>query len=140
MTSPSITGHCLCGALSYQVDGPVADVLHCHCGPCRRATGNFVAASRVALADLSIKGEEYLRWNDFGFCRYGFCGECGSHTFWVAADRPEMWSVQVGTIDDTSNLKLGGVWFAHEMQSHHVVPDGVPIFNGNDDNFNGESL
>jgi hypothetical protein len=130
-----ITGHCLCGDVSYGVDGPVADVLHCHCEPCRRATGNFVAAARAERADITITGEEHVRWHDLGFSRYGFCGNCGSHMFWVAADRPALWSLQMGCIDKAEGLELAGVWFADDAQPHNVLPSDVPHFAGNDEGF-----
>ena len=34
------TGGCLCGAVRYQVHGPLRDVLICHCVECRRWHGN----------------------------------------------------------------------------------------------------
>jgi len=134
MTSKT-TGHCLCGDVSYDVAGPVADVLHCHCEPCRRATGNFVAAARAVRTDITLVGEEHLRWHDLGFSQYGFCRNCGSHMFWVAADRPDLWSLQMGCIDNADGIPLAGVWFADDAQAHNVLPSDVPHFSRNDEAF-----
>ena len=107
-------------------------VLHCHCEPCRRATGNFVAATSCATDDVAIDDPEALiRWTKFEHCRYGFCSGCGSHMFWQGHDHMDRMSVLVGVIDDTAGLELAGVWFVDHAQPHHVLSDAVPHFTGN---------
>ncbi len=128
------TGHCLCGEITFTVSGPLRDVLHCHCENCRRATGNFVAASGCATDDLDIADpNDHLQWHDFGYCRYGFCSNCGSHMFWQGAEHMDHTSLQVGVLDDASMLDLAGVWFADEAQSHHTLDATVAHYNGNGD-------
>jgi hypothetical protein len=43
-----VSGACLCGALRYTVEGPLTDLVHCHCSRCRKHHGapfaSFVAA------------------------------------------------------------------------------------------------
>ena len=34
-----LTGSCLCGAVAFEVDGPVAGVGQCHCSLCRKVSG-----------------------------------------------------------------------------------------------------
>ena len=111
----------------------MGDVLHCHCENCRRASGNFVAATRCDAQNVVVEGEEHVRWHDLGYAKYGFCGLCGSHMFWVAADRPNILALQLGCIDDADKLRLGAVWFAGEAQPHHTLPPHVPHFSGNDE-------
>jgi len=114
--------------------GPLRDILHCHCENCRRATGNFVAASGCATEDLTIEDpESLLRWHDLGYARYGFCSQCGSHLFWQGAEHLDRISLQVGVLDDVSQLDLAAVWFANEAQGHHVLDSGVPLHVGNGD-------
>ncbi len=125
------TGRCLCGAVSYDVDGPLRDILHCHCENCRRISGNFVASSGAATEDLTVHGDAALRWHDLGYAKYGFCGDCGSSLFWVGAEHAHRTSIQAGTLNDASSLELVGVWFASEAQTRAVVPDDVPHFEGN---------
>ena len=43
MTDNIHTGGCLCGAVRYEARGPLADVIACHCGQCRRETADQVA-------------------------------------------------------------------------------------------------
>jgi hypothetical protein len=37
------TGGCLCGAIRYEVRGPLRPVVDCHCTMCRRTSGHFAA-------------------------------------------------------------------------------------------------
>lgn len=130
----SRTGSCLCGAITFEVAGEIAEVLHCHCVNCRRATGNFVAASGCDTQDLTIADAgDQLTWFDLGYCRYGFCKTCGSRMFWQGADHMERTSLQVGVLDNVDGLELAGVWFAPEAQPHHIVDPTVPHFVENGD-------
>ncbi len=124
-------GHCLCGDIELRISGPIADILHCHCDNCRRISGNYVAASRVAFDDLEVVDPgERLGWHHLPYARYGFCSGCGSTLFFVANYRPDMAAVMVGVLDDVSGLTLGGVWFADDAQHHNPLPTDVPHFSG----------
>ena len=126
------TGQCLCGQVSFLVDGDRENILHCHCVNCRRLTGNFIAASRVKTSDVVFASDTTLRWYELGYAKYGFCSGCGSTLFFVPEDDPEQTSITAGTFDDVSDLELGGVWFTADAQAHNTpLPSGVPHFEGN---------
>ena len=129
------TGHCLCGAISFTIAGPVRDILHCHCENCRRITGNFVAGTSCATEALQISGDERLRWFDVGYARHGFCETCGSQLFWQGAEHRDRTSIKVGSLDDASDLRVAAVWFADEAQPHVHLHPGVPHHSANGDNF-----
>ena len=58
------TGRCLCGAVRYQVDGPLRDVLICHCEECRRWHGHVSACTAARREDLVLIESDGLRWID----------------------------------------------------------------------------
>jgi len=125
-------GSCLCGAISFGVEGELRSILHCHCVNCRKSSGNFVASSGCATKALTIHDRtDQLRWYDVGYCRYGFCATCGSRLFWQGADHMEHTSIQAGVLDDVSELPLDGVWFADDAQPHNELDPAVPHFVGN---------
>ncbi len=129
-------GACLCAAVTYRVDGTLRDIVHCHCENCRRVTGNFCAATSCRTAELVISDhDDHLRWYDLGYARYGFCGVCGSTLFWVGAEHEERTSIEAGTLDDASALKLEAIWFADEAHGYNSLDASVPHFgrNGSDD-------
>ena len=102
------TGRCLCGAVRFEVDGPLRDVIVCHCVECRRWHGH-ISASTAAPADaLRVTSADALRWIDSPdsdvHARRGFCGECGSSLFWDAPDRDTI-SIAAGTLDPPTGLR-----------------------------------
>jgi hypothetical protein len=77
------TGSCLCGAVKFRVDGPLREIVFCHCGQCRKQTGLYYASTNAATKDLTVEGEDNITWyqsSDEG--RRGFCKHCGSALFW----------------------------------------------------------
>ena len=58
----ALTGKCLCGTVTYEVDDDFAYALNCHCSQCRRATGSaFKPFAGIARNCLRItQGSETL--------------------------------------------------------------------------------
>jgi hypothetical protein len=106
-----VSGRCLCGAVRFEVDGPLRDVILCHCVECRRWHGHVCAATSVASDALRFVSDAGLRWIDSpasdAHARRGFCGECGSSLFWDAPDRDTI-SIAAGTLDQPTGLKTVG--------------------------------
>jgi hypothetical protein len=74
-------GNCLCGAVTYQVNGPFNMMVHCHCSMCRKHHGSafatFVGAPLMGFKWLS--GEDQIDSyvsSPTGVRR--FCRHCGS--------------------------------------------------------------
>jgi len=59
---PKAAGGCLCGAIRYEVRGPLRPVVNCHCGQCRKFHGHYGAYSNAATKDISITGYRSLKW------------------------------------------------------------------------------
>ena len=77
------TGSCLCGGVKYQISGEMRPIVACHCSQCRKTSGNFVAATRVAKVDLTFDSMTTLKWfKSSDEAERGFCGTCGSNLFW----------------------------------------------------------
>jgi hypothetical protein len=104
----SATGRCLCGAVRYEVDGPLRDVSVCHCVECRRWHGNPGAYTAAPREAVRLAGDDRLRWIDSpesdADARRGFCGDCGSSLFWDAPDRGTI-SIAAGTLDQPTGLR-----------------------------------
>jgi hypothetical protein len=124
------TGGCLCGAVRYEVRGPLRDVLICHCRECRRWHGHAAAYTAAQRADLVFRRDGALRWidsprSDAG-ARRGFCTECGSSLFWDAPGR-ETVSIAAGSLDETTGLHTTGHWFVSQAADYYELPeDGLP--------------
>ena len=80
-------GGCLCGAVRYEVKGPLRDVVNCHCSMCRRQHGNFGPHSKARKENITITRGDGLAWYKTSeIARRGFCRECGSGLFWEPFD------------------------------------------------------
>lgn len=124
------TGRCLCGAVTYELRGPLRDVLICHCQECRRWHGHVAACTAARRDDLVLMSDRGLRWvasprSDAG-ARRAFCGECGSSLFWDAPRRATI-SIAAGTLDQPTGLRVAGHWFVSQAADYDGVPDdGLP--------------
>src|SRR5215469_16141435 len=124
------TGGCLCGAVRYEVQGPLRDVLICHCEECRRWHGHFSASTAARREDLTLTEQRGLRWidspNSDAGARRGFCAECGSSLFWDPPARPTI-SIAAGTLDGSTGLKTTAHWFVSQAGDYYNLPDdGLP--------------
>jgi hypothetical protein len=126
------TGSCLCGAVRYEIRGPLRDVLICHCVECRRWSGNVFAATSTLREHLVLVELRGLRWAKSpaseSEARRGFCGECGSSLFWDAPDR-ETISVAAGSLDEPTGLRLLGHVYVTQAGDYYELPDdGLPRY------------
>ena len=124
------SGRCLCGAVRYEVRGPLRDVLLCHCVECRRWSGHIFAATAARREELVLLQSAGLRWvaspeSESG-ARRGFCGECGSSLFWDAPARDTV-SIAAGTLDEPSGLRVLGHVYVSQAGDYYELPDdGLP--------------
>jgi hypothetical protein len=124
------TGRCLCGAVRYEVRGPLRDVVLCHCLECRRAHGYVGAYSSTLNEHLVLLADEALRWIDSPesdhHARRGFCGGCGSGLFWQGRDSERI-GIAAGTLDRPVGLRLLAHVYSHQAEDYDRLPDdGLP--------------
>jgi len=106
-----MTGHCLCGNVSYRLESePFAQAL-CHCRDCQRQTGSaFSIVIGVPRDTFSVEGDTLASIETTGEVhgtptRRHFCSNCGSPIFSVVDAQPEVVYVKAGTLDDASWLE-----------------------------------
>jgi hypothetical protein len=118
------TGSCLCGAVAFEITGPLDDALACHCTQCRKQTGNYWVSTHVANADLKFTRDGGLKWfSSSPGTRRGFCQECGSSLFWKK-DGSDVTSMCLGAIDGKSDLKLAGHIFCDDAGDYYEIVGG----------------
>lgn len=124
-------GHCLCGAVAFEAarDRDHADA--CHCGQCRRWSGNYWASVNVPADSLKIlNGESKLAWyRSSDLVRRGFCRECGSALFWHA-DRHKEYAhrlaIAVGALVAPTGVKITEHIFVADKGDYYEIKDGLP--------------
>lgn len=128
------TGRCLCGAVRFDLQGPLRDVLLCHCVECRRWSGHVFAATAVRREHLLLRQSSALRWiaspESESEARRGFCAECGSSLFWDAPARDTV-SVAAGALDEPTRLRVLGHVYVGQAGDYYELPeDGLPRSEG----------
>ena len=117
-----LTGSCLCGGVSYNINGPVRDVVNCFCSQCRKTSGHHVASTRVNKDHLVLANEETLKWYECLPGTYrGFCGKCGGNLFWDNGKDNQI-SIMAGTIDSPTKLKTIGNIHAEDASDYCEIP------------------
>ena len=120
------TGSCLCGAVKYNVTGPLRPVVACHCGQCQKSSGHHVAATSANKDDFELLQEQSLKWffSSPGI-RRGFCFECGGNLFW---DNTQLSSISIfaGTLDQPSGLQLVEHIYVDAKADYYEITDALP--------------
>jgi len=123
---PVRSGGCLCGAVRYEVRGPLRPIVMCHCRQCRRTTGHLMAATAARRADFRLLTADGLKWYDSSaHARRGFCGNCGATLFWEALGRDYL-SIAAGTLDDASGLAIACHIFVADKGAYYEITDPAP--------------
>jgi hypothetical protein len=122
------TGSCLCGEVKFSVDGPLREIVFCHCGQCRRQTGLYYASTNAAETDLTITGAENITWyQSSNEGRRGFCKHCGSALFWKYLGQDDI-SIQAGSLDLPTELTPGYHIFCADKGDFYAINDDLPQY------------
>lgn len=121
-------GSCLCGAVAFELSGPLPSVVNCHCNQCRKMTGHFLAATNVSHEDFRFLRDGGLRWyHASDIARRGFCGDCGSTLFWEEHGSGRI-AVAAGCLDKPEGLETVGHIFVADKGDYYLLADGLPKF------------
>ncbi|HVZ00217.1 MAG TPA: GFA family protein [Dongiaceae bacterium] len=124
-----VSGHCLCGAVSFEVEGPLSAPSLCHCGQCRRLHGAPGAYTSAPASAYRIRGGDNLAWyNTSHRAEQGFCRTCGSKLFWREIGGEDL-DAAMGSLDAPTGLTLARhIWTRSQGDYYEIGHDGVPRF------------
>lgn len=126
MTENRKTGSCLCGAVRYEVNGPLKQVVACHCTMCRKQSGHHYATADAWNEHFALTEERGLKWyRSSETCRRGFCAECGSVLFFEA-DGEDKISIAAGTIDGTTGLHIAAHIYTDDKGDYYDISGDAP--------------
>ena len=102
------TGSCLCGGVTFRIDGELDGVQVCYCAQCRKAQGGPLATN-VPVAESMFTlddGGDLLRTYESTPGKFRvFCGRCGSPVLSRRNSVPGVVRVRAGLINEP--LKKG---------------------------------
>ena len=124
------SGRCLCGAVRYETDVALRDVVVCHCVECRRWHGGPTGYTAAPCDAVRVTGEACLRWIDSpesnSRARRGFCSECGSSLFWDAPDRDTI-SIAAGSLDEPTGLRTVAQIYTHSPGDYYELDTRISV-------------
>jgi hypothetical protein len=103
-----LKGSCLCGSVSFEVDGPIRGVGSCHCSKCRRVSGTGGNAQFIAKTDRFrwVQGQQHVVTfklpDGWGPTR---CRTCGSPVPDTYDNGKRMW-VPAGLMSDSLGTSI----------------------------------
>lgn len=140
-----VTGGCLCGYIRYECNGEPLTSVKCHCRDCQKAHGAPFAAlvcmppNCIKLVKGSTAKHEDTADSGSGNFKE-FCPKCGTHLFSGGADFPELRTIKLATLDDPDKYPpVAHVW-AKSAVSWAGTNDGLPVFSGQPEMSEIESL
>ena len=95
-------GSCLCGAVQFEVTGPIRNIVYCHCSQCRKAQGSAFATNGIVNSSdfVFVSGEDdlsaYASSEDQS--KY-FCKTCGSPIISKRKSLPDELRIRLGTLE-----------------------------------------
>ena len=121
-------GGCLCGAVRYRVEGPLRNVVNCHCSMCQKLHGGFGPHSKALKSNITITNDNGLAWfKTSDIAQRGFCRECSSGLFWQPFDQDST-GIIAGSLDAPTGLKTIGHIFTGEKADFYKIADNSPQF------------
>ena len=117
-------GQCLCGQVTFKVEGTPEGYAVCHCSQCRKQSGHVWASAHVPDEHLAISGT--VTWYQSSVkARRGFCGICGAFLFWKHADDDHI-SFSLGSLEAPTGARLEKHIFSGDKGDYYDITDGLP--------------
>jgi len=132
MSTQTLTGSCLCGAIGYSVTGDPSRFMHCHCSRCRKSSGTGHASNLfVNNASIDWKGDAGLirsyKIPDAERFTRTFCSKCGGP---LPREIKEirMVFIPAGTLDVEPNIQPQARIFTASRVSWSCSGDDIPSY------------
>lgn len=97
--SATVTGGCLCGAITWRATAPSSSVHFCHCAMCRRWTGSpFATLAWYPKMAVRWSGADPVAFRSSPIAVRSHCGHCGTPLS-LAYDGQDKIALTVGSFD-----------------------------------------
>jgi hypothetical protein len=124
----TLVGACLCGAVRYEVAGPLENMAHCHCSICRKHHGSAFATFVTApLAGFRwIEGASLVEtYQSSPFGQRCFCKVCGSVAPIIEAGADVVFC-PAGALEGKLGVKPQRHLFVGSKARWHTISDDLP--------------
>jgi hypothetical protein len=119
-------GSCLCGCVTFEVEGDLKPPDACHCTNCRKQSGHVFASTDVPRERVTIQGADKVSWyRSSEKVRRGFCSVCGSALFFDPLQRDWI-GLAMGAFDTPTRTHLEMHIFVSQKGDYYEIADGLP--------------
>ena len=124
------SGRCICGAVAFEVDGPLRDVLLCHCTECRRWAGHVWAASaalgwRISISRRTADSGGSTAPTALTTRAAASAASAARALFWHAPGREKV-SIAAGCLDEPTGIAtIAQIWVA-SAGDYYELDERVP--------------
>jgi hypothetical protein len=117
-----IAGHCQCGFIRYEAEGPPSNETNCHCSICRRSSGApFVAWLSVSRATFRISEGEPAFFRSSDHAVRTFCPRCGTPLTFASDRAPDEVDVTIASLDDPESVRpKDHTWVSSKLSWVHT--------------------
>ncbi len=124
-------GGCLCGNVTFEINGDIKDIIYCHCSLCRKAQGSAFATNGNVdtKAFQFISGENELTGYEAtpGQIKY-FCRHCGSPIISKSKSNPKNIRIRLGSIDSDIIERPIAHIFVTSKAKWEEITDNLPQY------------
>jgi hypothetical protein len=122
------TGGCFCGAVRYEVSGPLTGVTYCHCSKCLQWHGHVGAYAAADRAVFRLSEARGLKWHSVSdTVKRGFCVECGSSVLFDETPSPKM-SICAGTLDAPTGIREKAHIYVGSKGDYYDITGDLPRY------------
>ncbi len=123
-------GSCLCGAVTFEVEGDLPAPDACHCSQCRKTSGHYFVSTDVPRSAVTIHGGENVTWyRSSQKVRRGFSKICASSLFWDPLEK-DWTGIAMGAFDPPTDTKIRIHVQVASKSDYYDITDNLPR-NGN---------
>ena len=123
-------GGCFCGAVRYQIEGPLGRASACHCSRCRKMSGGassaFVAVPSTSKLSWSAGEHELTQHITTSGWGLAFCRICGSTLAGMFDGKVQ--GVTLGTIDGDPGVQIEKHTFVGSKAPWDHIGGSAPQF------------
>jgi len=126
-----LRGSCLCGAVTYALDGAPLLMENCHCSMCRKAHGSaYTTFLKIARKDFRFtQGEDFVaRYRSSAGVTRSFCRECGGRLLFDWDQATEHLWLAAGGLDDDPGITPSMHIFVRSKADWDQIDDDLPQY------------
>jgi hypothetical protein len=124
-----VRGQCLCGQVTFEIDGELGETRLCYCVLCRRANGTAFSANVPVLVQNHrlLTGHGLIREYESSSGAFrAFCSNCGSPIYARVASDPTHIRIRLGTLEKGANAKVAGHVWVRSKPDWFSICDNLP--------------